>query len=166
MQPDLYPEYAVPIGAAVSEGPCPFLSWLELACWDRTVTPHLFIAHYPDDYRGERLNRLVKCFLWIRHAAGDHPIRVSSAYRTFAYNDLVGGAEWSQHVFGRALDLVPPDGLALRAFYDICRAAAEVTAIRGLGYYDAAGFVHIDTRPRVDLVTWTGDRPKPEAIRV
>lgn len=85
------------------------------------------------------------------------PIRISSGYRDEAHNTRVGGAKASQHMAGRAADIVPPEGVTTET-------------LMGYAYY--SGFrriarmkrnVHVDTVGAVpgegmlesgDLVTW------------
>ncbi|SFB30813.1 zinc D-Ala-D-Ala carboxypeptidase [Amycolatopsis marina] len=41
----------------------------------------------------------------MRHALGDHPIRVTSGFRSYACNNAVGGAPNSRHLYGDGVDL-------------------------------------------------------------
>lgn len=127
-------------------GPSEHLSWTELACRDRQRTP------YPLDYRADRAVALAAAFEALRARIGGLPLRVLSAYRTLAHNAAIGGAKNSQHVQGRALDLRPPVGWTPM---DLAAIAREIEAIRGLGIYQARGFLHIDIRPSSHLVVWT-----------
>jgi len=43
----------------------------------------------------------------IRLVLGSTPLHVTSGWRPYNYNRLIGGAEQSQHVVGRACDFVP-----------------------------------------------------------
>lgn len=70
-------------------------------------------------------------------------IVINSGYRTAAVNRQVGGARFSQHVRGAALDICPSDG-DFKKLYQICRETSQVT---GLGDGRHRGFVHIDCRP-------------------
>jgi uncharacterized protein YcbK (DUF882 family) len=125
------------------------LSWGELACHDDARTP------YPKKWRHTRLPALRHAFETIRHACGDQPIRILSAYRTKTHNRHIGGARHSQHVQGRALDLRAPAGMPMREFERIIEAVIteNTTAIRGMGRYRQ--FIHIDVRPRTRLARWT-----------
>lgn len=125
-------------------GPSEHLSWKELACNDGTP--------YPPEWRISRAIPLAEVFEIIRHACGDKPIKVISAYRTYTHNLRVGGAKHSQHLQGRALDLVPPNGYSVDEFYDIIKGLSESTLIRGIGKYET--FVHVDIRPMDKLVIW------------
>lgn len=118
-------------------GPSLHLSWPELACRDRLRTP------YPLDWRSTRAVELAEAFEALRAAVG-LPLVVLSAYRTAAWNAAVGGRPKSQHLQGRALDLLPPRGWAPAALGAV---AADLEQIRGLGVYPSRGFVHIDVRP-------------------
>ena len=131
-------------------GPSAHLTWAELACHDATRTP------YPGRWRASRARRLATVFEAIRHACGDHPLRVLSGYRTPAHNRTVGGARHSQHVRGRAIDLAPPRGWTVTGFHAVVRAVArEDPRIGAVGYYRWG--VHVDTRPRRKgrLVAWS-----------
>lgn len=135
-------------------GPSPHLRWAELACHDTLGTP------YPLDWRETRLVVLATEFEAVRAMLAVRlgrivPLRVLSAYRTWAYNRAIGGAPRSQHCYGRALDLAPMVGgqRALDELHGAALARALTTgAIRGLGRYDT--FVHLDVRPAPGLVQW------------
>lgn len=132
-------------------GPSAHLSWAELGCKDGTL--------YPQEWRTTRAVDLATAFEAVREAVGA-PIIIGSAYRTPDYNARVGGAKNSQHVQGRALDLYPPKGWTLHSFYTAIRkvALSHTSPIHGLGRYPS--FVHIDVRPREDLMVtvWMGKR--------
>ena len=138
-------------------GPSPHLAWSELACHDQAHTP------YPDEYRGDRAVNLARLFEAIRAQCGHRPIRILSAYRSVAHNRKVGGARHSQHVQGRALDLRPPAGMSLDAFYRICRDCVRRIqgAAGGIGRYQT--FVHVDVRPGVRMAAWNGRNAKLRA---
>jgi len=131
-------------------GPSAHLTWAELACHDGTP--------YPERWRGTRAVALARVFEAIRAACGDRPLAVASGYRTPAYNRAIRGANASQHVQGRALDLRPPAGMDAGQFGGIIAGLAETTCpeIGGVGQYRT--FVHVDTRPRNHghLTTWDG----------
>jgi uncharacterized protein YcbK (DUF882 family) len=127
--------------------------WDELACHDAAATP------YPLEWRDDRLPPLLSAFELLRERCGGKAITIDSAYRTPAYNATIpGSAPLSQHTEGRALDLVPPSGVPLRAFWSIAQDVARLSAIRGLGLYvrDDGGWVHIDTRPSNIIRFWRG----------
>jgi uncharacterized protein YcbK (DUF882 family) len=84
--------------------------------------------------------------------------QILSGYRSPDHNAIVGGAQRSQHMQGRAADITvegvaPSDvhSTVLRLF------RASSLEIGGLGLYP--GWVHIDIRPRPTdghLAQWTG----------
>jgi zinc D-Ala-D-Ala carboxypeptidase len=42
----------------------------------------------------------------LRHALGDHPIDISSGFRSYSCNSAAGGASNSNHLYGRAADII------------------------------------------------------------
>lgn len=125
-------------------GPTKNLSWKELACKDGTP--------YPYEWRKTRAIELGELFEYIRALCGGRAIKVVSAYRTVSYNKTVGGVANSQHLFGRALDLQPPEGVSMNRFYHIIADTPMSMALKGLGRYD--NFIHIDTRPTSKRALW------------
>ena len=75
------------------------------------------------------------------------PVTINSAYRTQSYNAKVRGADKSQHMYGRAADIVV-SGVSPSAVY----AYADSIGMPGLGKYSS--FTHIDTRSSKSR--WTG----------
>lgn len=72
------------------------------------------------------------------------PLHVVSGYRCHEYNELVGGAQRSQHVQFRALDLRPVDTDV--TYLQVCARLLDEVDLGvdlGVGLYDS--FVHIDT---------------------
>lgn len=69
------------------------------------------------------------------------PIIVHSAYRSIAYNKVVGGADGSYHLSGLAFDISSPVVSLPRL-----RAAAIEGGFTGIGKYRT--FVHVDLGPR------------------
>lgn len=140
--------------AHIDFGPSSHLSWKELACKDGTPYPSQFILD-------GRIFRLAAVFEDIR-ALYRKPITILSAYRTIAHNKKVGGAEHSQHLYGRALDLKPPTGISIEKFYNDIKRNSNYMGIHGLGKY--ATFVHIDIRPTSKLITWDGSNVKGQGV--
>lgn len=129
-------------------GPSPHLTWKELCCRDGTP--------YPLEWRGERAPRLAREFEAIRVLCGHRPLAVASGFRSSSWNFAIGGAENSQHVLGRALDIKPPQGMSIEEFWNIIYRYARTkdSKIRGIGRYPS--WVHIDIRPQARLSVWTG----------
>ena len=95
-------------------------------------------------------SELVQCLQKIRNHFGK-PVHITSGYRTAAYNARkdVGGAKFSQHLYGRAADIrvqdVSVEGVA-------AYAESLMPGWGGVGRYPvkagrAKGWVHVDTRP-------------------
>lgn len=84
--------------------------------------------------------KLVQLLEQIRTWAGA-PVSITSAYRTPTYNAKVGGAKSSQHVLGKAADIVVKG----KSPSDVARFAQAIGAT-GIGLYTASKFVHIDVR--------------------
>lgn len=87
----------------------------------------------------------------VLQAMRDHfgqPVHVSSGYRTPAHNRTVGGAENSQHLYGRAAD-IQIDGVSVAEAAAFAETLLPDTG--GIGRYPpkagrAAGWLHVDTR--------------------
>ncbi|MGE0363075.1 MAG: D-Ala-D-Ala carboxypeptidase family metallohydrolase [Vicinamibacterales bacterium] len=129
-------------------GPSPHLSWAELSCKDGTPYPH--------EWRQTRAVAVAKAFEALRAAVG-LPLVVLSGYRTPRHNTRIGGARNSQHVQGRALDLLPPKGWTV---LQLAAVARTIPAIRGLGFYRT--FLHIDVRESDRLAVWHGPRAEAD----
>lgn len=69
------------------------------------------------------------------------PVTINSAYRTVAKNKAVGGAAYSQHLFGTAADITVK-GISPKAVAAYAETLMPNTG--GIGIY--ATFTHIDTR--------------------
>ena len=67
------------------------------------------------------------------------PVTVNSGYRNVTYNDSVGGAEYSRHIYGDACDF-KSSGASLGALGEMC----EDLGAGYVGYYDS--HVHCDWR--------------------
>jgi zinc D-Ala-D-Ala carboxypeptidase len=80
----------------------------------------------------------------MRHALGDRPLIVTSAFRSKRCNAAVGGASGSRHLYGDAADLVSND-------YSLCTLAREARShgfrgILGPGYPGHDDHTHVDHR--------------------
>ena len=83
---------------------------------------------------------LVKYLEKIRAHFGK-PVRITSGYRSPAYNAKVGGVKNSYHMKGMAADIVI-DGAKSKEVAQY----AETIGCGGIGWYEARNFTHIDTR--------------------
>jgi zinc D-Ala-D-Ala carboxypeptidase len=80
----------------------------------------------------------------MRHALGDRPLIVTSAFRSHRCNAAVGGASNSRHLYGDAADLVSN-------YYSLCTLAREARSrgfrgILGPGYPGHDDHTHVDHR--------------------
>ncbi len=94
-------------------------------------------------------DNLPKLLQEIRNAFGK-PITINSAYRTPAYNKKVGGASASQHVQGKAADIVVQDipPFAVAAWMEqYIRSVGKYAC----GYYPISLFNHVDVRSNATL---------------
>ena len=84
-----------------------------------------------------------------RAAGGAGRVEILSGYRTPASNAaLPGAARDSYHMYGRAADIRVD-----RMTVEETAALMRRLGVGGVGYYPAAGFVHVDSGPRR---AWTG----------
>lgn len=94
--------------------------------------------------------------------AFDLPVRISSGYRSLQFNQVIGGAEKSQHVYGQAADIeiarVPND---LIWQYIVDQLPYDQVIAEHLSSKDgSAGWVHVSYVPngrREDLSCVRGD---------
>lgn len=121
---------------------------LETAGPNFNVTPHfrlgefackhcqsLILAYLPD---------LATILEEVRSSIGDKPITITSGYRCPIHNRNVGGAPASQHLYGKAADVV-----AKGVPYNVVADAAEQVFgnTGGVLRYPKKKFTHIDLRP-------------------
>lgn len=112
------------------------------------------IRYYgPEDLsRWENLEfELVEKLDKLTGALGGQPFRILSTYRTEHENEKVGGAPQSQHLYGRAIDIVVPGGY--EKFLDL----AKSVGFTGIGLYVNSKDVvsaHLDVRPTNRIATW------------
>ena len=92
-----------------------------------------------------RTRMYVKRLMWrleaIRRKAGDHPIGINSGFRSVAYNDCIGGARASQHMYGTAADARQAEVANRRQ-----RVLAKRSQFHGIGCYSSQTHNHLDVR--------------------
>lgn len=106
---------------------CPNFKVNEFACTDGTDV--VFIS-----------TELVKILQQVRNHF-KAPVRINSGYRTVTKNKAVGGATYSQHLYGMAADIVV-DGVEPKQVYAYVDSLLPYTG--GVGLYKT--FVHVDVR--------------------
>ena len=75
----------------------------------------------------------------------EQPIQINSAYRCPKHNKSIGGVSNSQHVLGKAADIVIKDHTAEETFYLISELINDGDMLQGgLGGYNT--FTHYDIR--------------------
>ena len=87
----------------------------------------------------------VRRLMWrleaLREKAGGHPIGINSGYRGIAYNDCIGGARASQHMYGTAAD---------NRVAEVDNRSGRELAMRsqfsGVGCYSSLSHNHLDIR--------------------
>ena len=92
-------------------------------------------------------SELVRVLQAIRNHFGK-PVNINSAYRTTSHNKRVGGAAYSQHLYGTAADIVVSVAPKDVAAY----AEMLLPNTGGIGVY--SNFVHVDVRAA--RARWTG----------
>lgn len=110
---------------------------------DLQLSPHFRLAEFASRDGADKVlvdDDLVSLLEQIREAAGG-AVTINSAYRSPAHNAAVGGVSNSQHVYGRAADIVVAGASPL-----LVGQIAEHYLDRrgGIGVYKS--FTHVDTR--------------------
>lgn len=86
------------------------LNWkhFKLEEFTRSATAEKFnIDNTPNDYVIYNLDKLVVNVLDPLREAFGSPIKITSGYRSYLVNKMVGGVKNSQHMSGKASDIVP-----------------------------------------------------------
>ena len=84
-------------------------------------------------------NQLLLKLEELRYRLGGKPVIINSGYRTPEHNRKVGGAANSQHLYGRAADIVVKGVSPSRVYQEADKL------FNGVGKYPT--FTHVDTRP-------------------
>jgi zinc D-Ala-D-Ala carboxypeptidase len=106
--------------------------------------------NYAGTFRGgmvgvRRVRRYVRRLMWrleaIRAKAHGKPIGINSGFRSVAYNRCIGGATYSQHMYGAAADT-----RMARASNRRARDLARASQVHGIGCYATSTHNHFDVR--------------------
>lgn len=77
------------------------------------------------------------------------PYSPNSAYRSSYWNRKVGGARYSQHLYGKALDIpVEPLGWTVDGLAEFLYNLKDSYGVGYIIIYRKKGFVHVDTRDK------------------
>ena len=98
----------------------------------------------------KRIHIITKRFGEIRDKFGS-PIAITSGYRPPVVNRRIGGAKFSRHIAGDAIDIYPMSG-SLSKLWEVVRG---VSTTGGLGDGRRKSFIHCDCRPN-DVVVIFG----------
>ena len=79
----------------------------------------------------------------------NQPMIITSGYRHLAYNDTIGGAKNSPHLYGRAVDIKVAGGDALRLIKMALRHGMTGVGVKQRGDHDRR-FIHLDDKPQSD----------------
>lgn len=88
--------------------------------------------------------RLIELLQIIRDHFGA-AVTINSGYRTASHNAAVGGAPKSQHLYGRAADIVVTGQSAINVYNYVNSVLPQYTG--GIGCYRSGNYVHVDVRP-------------------
>lgn len=107
------------------------------------LSPHFTVREFAcsDGSDEIRIDPKLVDYLEKIRAHFDKPVRITSGYRSPAYNAKVGGVKNSYHMKGMAADIVI-DGVKSKEVAQY----AETIGCGGIGWYEARNFTHIDTR--------------------
>ena len=79
----------------------------------------------------------------------NEPMIITSGYRHLAYNDTIGGAKNSPHLYGRAVDVKVVGGDALELIGAALRHGMTGVGVKQRGDHDRR-FIHLDDMPQSD----------------
>ena len=102
----------------------------------------LGLDNTPTDHERNNIQRTAETMEEVRAILGNHPVLISSGYRSPPVNAACGGSSTSAHMSGLAVDFtVPGFGSPL----DICRALAPHMADLGIDQmiHEFEGWVHL-----------------------
>ena len=92
--------------------------------------------------------------LELLRAETEKPLVINSGFRCKTHNEVIGGAENSQHCLGTAVDIKTPMGYSDNQFFEICKALNlnGEFIFSAVGLYE--GRIHLDIRITEKQITW------------
>lgn len=92
-----------------------------------------------------RVRKKVRLLMWrleaLRAKAGNRPVGINSGFRSVPYNNCIGGASVSQHLYGTAADMRVAEITNRRT-----RVVARHSQFHGIACYRKQTHNHLDTR--------------------
>jgi hypothetical protein len=92
-----------------------------------------------------KVRRNVRRLMWrleaLRAKLGGHPIGINSGFRSRPYNRCIGGARYSQHLYGTAADL-----RVARVTNRRTRDVSKASQVHGVACYSEFTHNHLDIR--------------------
>lgn len=141
--------FAVLDGLEDADGSTLHFAWTE---FDQNYNPRCSESanKYANTFKGGKVPRVtvkenISRLMWrleaLRAKLGDNPIAINSGFRSVAYNECVGGASLSQHLYGTATDFRVADVKNRRT-----RKVGMASQFYGIGCYSAFTHNHMDLR--------------------
>ena len=87
----------------------------------------------------------------LRHGLGDHPIRITSGFRSYSCNNAAGGVSSSRHLYGDAADMG-------NLSHSLCTIAREA---RSYGFYGILGPGFPNHNDHIHVASKNGSRSAP-----
>ena len=143
------PDLAVIMGLESPDGSTKHFDWSEFT-QNRSSSCSAKANSHAGTFAGgmvptRRVKRNVKRLMWrleaVRKKGGSQPIGINSGFRSVAYNDCIGGARASQHLYGTAADnrMANVDNRKVRRM-------AKGSQVHGISCYSSQSHNHFDLR--------------------
>jgi hypothetical protein len=112
------------------------------------------IANIPGVQALANLRRVCAVLELVREALGNRPISINSGYRSGELNRAVGGAAFSAHVQGLAVDFICPQfGMPLQICHRIVADHISFDQLIQEGTWVHLGLSELGTPPRGEVLT-------------